>query len=474
VDGADASSTAWSPADEALFRVTGERHAGGLAGRERLVGAPFGLALFPVTLAIALFVDDGRTLDLAPAIALLAAFALTARIEFHTGGGYTVPTQLVFVPMLFAVPAAALPLVVGVGYVLARAPELVRQQRPVERVVGEFANAWYAFAPALVIVAAGATDPSWSSWPVYVAALAAQFAVDALVSFARYALAFGMTVRELLPEIRWAHRVDLLLAPVGLLAAVASRDAPYAWAVLVGVVVLIDAFARERKEFVASQLELANAYRGTALLLGDVVEGDDEYTGRHSRGVALLALDVADHLGLDDSARRDVEFAALLHDVGKVVMPAEIINKPGPLSVEEWSVMRTHTIEGQRMLDRVGGVLTGVGRIVRASHEAWDGSGYPDGLRGRQIPLAARVVSCCDAFNAITTDRPYRRARSLGEAVAELRAQAGSQFDPVVVDALIAVLGDAVMAPGEDVAVEARDIGLERDLRQLAHRHVAA
>jgi HD-GYP domain-containing protein (c-di-GMP phosphodiesterase class II) len=121
-------------------------------------------------------------------------------------------------------------------------------------------------------------------------------------------------------------------------------------------------------------------------------------------------------------------------------VPKEIINKPGPLTEDEWLVIKAHTIEGQRMLDRVGGLLSEVGRIVRSSHEKWDGSGYPDGLVGEQIPVESAIVSCCDAFNAMTTDRSYRAAMSLDEAVDELRRNAGTQFGPAVVDALIGIL----------------------------------
>jgi HD-GYP domain-containing protein (c-di-GMP phosphodiesterase class II) len=103
-------------------------------------------------------------------------------------------------------------------------------------------------------------------------------------------------------------------------------------------------------------------------------------------------------------------------------------------------VMKTHTIEGQRMLDRVGGLLADVGVVVRASHERWDGGGYPDGLRGEAIPLAARIVSACDAYNAMTTDRTYRKALPVEVAARELQANAGTQFDPAVVDALLAVV----------------------------------
>ena len=140
------------------------------------------------------------------------------------------------------------------------------------------------------------------------------------------------------------------------------------------------------------------------------------------------------------TARRNVEFGALLHDVGKIAVPKEIINKPGKLDEREWEIIKTHTIEGQRMLERVGGFMREVGEIVRSSHERWDGGGYPDGLRGAEIPLEARIVSACDAFNAMTTTRSYRRAMSLSEALAELTRGAGTQFDPRVVDALVALM----------------------------------
>ena len=141
-------------------------------------------------------------------------------------------------------------------------------------------------------------------------------------------------------------------------------------------------------------------------------------------------------LALRPAELRNLEFGALLHDVGKITVPKEIINKPGPLNEAEWEIMRRHTIEGQRMLDSVGGVLTRVGEIVRASHEDYDGSGYPDGLAGNAIPIEARICSACDAFSAMTTDRAYRPAMSESEALEELRHCAGTQFDPHVVVAL--------------------------------------
>ena len=176
------------------------------------------------------------------------------------------------------------------------------------------------------------------------------------------------------------------------------------------------------------------------MLLGDVVEADDAYTGSHSRDVVTLVLDVANRMGLGARERRDAEFAALLHDIGKIKVPGEIINKPGKLTDEEWEIMKMHTVEGERLLSQVGGILGNVGRIVRSCHEDWDGTGYPDGLAAEEIPLVARIVRACDAFSAMTTDRSYRKARPVDEAVAELRRCSGTDFDPLVVRALAAAV----------------------------------
>ena len=193
---------------------------------------------------------------------------------------------------------------------------------------------------------------------------------------------------------------------------------------------LLRVFARERSARIDQAIELSAAYRGTAFLLGEVIVADDEYTGEHSYGVIALSLEIADEMGLNEDDRRLVEFGALLHDVGKIAVPKAIVNKPGPLDDDEWAVMRQHTIAGQRMLDKVGGSMTDVGQIVRASHERWDGGGYPDGIAGEDVPLPARIVAVADTFHAITTTRPYRRAQTAEAAIKELRACAGRSSTP--------------------------------------------
>ncbi len=137
-----------------------------------------------------------------------------------------------------------------------------------------------------------------------------------------------------------------------------------------------------------------------------------------------------------------MEFAALLHDVGKIAIPKHIINKPGKLNADEWELVKTHAAEGQRMLARVGGFMMTVGEIVRSHHERWDGCGYPDGLLADAAPLEARIITACDSWSAMRTDRPYRRAMSREAAVEELRRNTGTQFDPRVIAALLAVVDE--------------------------------
>ena len=125
----------------------------------------------------------------------------------------------------------------------------------------------------------------------------------------------------------------------------------------------------------------------------------------------------------------------MLHDVGKIYVPKEILHKPGELDAYEWEVIRNHTIQGERILKQVGGALARVARYVRSSHERYDGRGYPDGLAGDAIPIESRIVSVCDAFSAMTTERPYRHAMPIALALEELHGSAGTQFDPRVVNA---------------------------------------
>ena len=154
--------------------------------------------------------------------------------------------------------------------------------------------------------------------------------------------------------------------------------------------------------------------------------------GQHNDDVATLAVAVCGEIGLGEGDVMAVRRAAELHDVGKLAIPDAILHKPGPLDDQEWEFMRRHTIVGERIVSSATS-LQDVGPLVRSSHERWDGGGYPDGLAGEAIPLGARVIAVCDAYDAMTTTRAYRRAMSEADALAELRRCSGQQFDPRVV-----------------------------------------
>jgi HD-GYP domain-containing protein (c-di-GMP phosphodiesterase class II) len=389
----------------------------------------------------AVFLHQGPHFSWPIAVLYVVLYAIVSRVEFEIGTGAAIPAELILVPMLFALPVGVVPGLVALGLV---AGALANRSNPVsiDRLILLVASATQTLGPTLVLALAGGTPLRWDAWPIYVAALASQFAVEFTAAGLTSVFGHGLRWRTLTGFLAWVFVVDSALAPVGLAIASATRGYD---ALVIGVlplVFLLRHFSLERQRRIDNALELTDAYRGTAFLLGDVVEADDHYTGAHSRHVVELVVAVSEQIGLTATARRDAEFVALLHDVGKIRIPPEIINKDGPLTPDERALIETHTIEGERMLEQVGGLLGHVGRLVRSCHEHWDGNGYPDRLAGEAIPLVARIVSTCDAYSAMTTDRSYRRALSHEDALAELQRCAGTQFDPHVVEILAGVAAD--------------------------------
>jgi putative nucleotidyltransferase with HDIG domain len=418
---------------------------GRMSAAERRGELTVGAGFIAAAAALAVYGGGGMRLSLPVAALYVALVAVAGYVRFDIGAGFTVPTQVVFVPMLFALPAAVVPLLVGLALLLEMGVGVIRGRVPRSRLMTVPGNSWFAIGPALVLVLAGDESPG-GRWGILVLALVAQFIGDFASSALRERICGGITLRELVDEMRQVYLIDVALSPLGLLVAMAIVHREWALFLIGPLFGMMRWFSRDRQARLDQLIELNDAYRGTALVLGDVVEADDGYTGEHSRGVVRLAIDLARELGLDAERRRRVEFAALLHDVGKIAVPKEIINKPGALDDGEWAIIRTHTVEGQRMLERIGGLMSDVGEIVRASHERWDGTGYPDGLAGEEIPFEARIVAACDAFNAMTTNRSYRRAMPERAALEELRDNAGTQFDPRVVAVLERLIGDRVQA----------------------------
>jgi HD-GYP domain-containing protein (c-di-GMP phosphodiesterase class II) len=431
------------PNAEQLHRLYDEQRASALPSRERFTESIATVLLLVACLAIAAL-DDWHAPDLLLLAVFVGLYAAFWQVTFKVASIAATPLQILFVPMWFLFDPALLPVIVAAGQVTGNVVTVLRghgRQRW-GRVVLGVPDAWYAMGPAIVLAAFGTQEARLDQWWIYALAFGAQCAVDAITTLARCLAARGTSPRDQFEGIGWIWMVDGALTPLGFVVALSSDQTPYIALAMAPLAGLLALFAKEREDRIQSALELSSAYRGTARLMGDVLEADDAYTGgEHTQGVVELSLAVGRNIGLSAQQLRTLEFGALLHDIGKLRVPNEIINKPGKLTDEEWAIIKLHPGYGQEMLDRVGGELSHAGRVVRAHHERWDGAGYPDGLAADEIPIEARIITVCDSFSAMTTDRSYRKGMRVEEALAELRRCAGTQFDPLLVDELERVVG---------------------------------
>jgi len=189
----------------------------------------------------------------------------------------------------------------------------------------------------------------------------------------------------------------------------------------------------------ASYEGLEHTFVSTVEALANALEANDEYTSTHARWITDLSLRVGQELGLDERTLKRLELGALLHDIGKIGIPSDVLAKPGRLTAAERKLVQTHPELGERIIAPIDR-LQSVRPIVRHCHERWDGRGYPDGVAGEDIPLESRIIFVCDAYHAMTSDRPYRRRLSHREAVRRLHEASGTQFDPQVVEVALQVL----------------------------------
>jgi hypothetical protein len=409
--------------------------------RERIYAGGLAVVFLAATALLRVALPHhGAPSDVAVMLLLVVLYAVACRCQFETASGHALPIQIVFVAMLFLAPLPAVPLLVALGNLLGRVPDFVTKHFHIDRWLHSFGHATYSIGPVVVLALWAPGPPMLKHAPVYLAALLAQCALGTAEVVAGDKVLHGTPWRETVKGAAWSYWIDALLTPLGYtVAAVAVRE-PLTLLGVAPLFSLLWMFSQERKERLQAAHELNQTYRGTVMVLADVVEADDDYTASHCRSVVELATAAGTQVGLSPAQMQELEIAALLHDVGKIAIPDEILNKPTRLTADEFELMKTHTLEGQALLTRVGGKLARIGEIVRSCHERWDGAGYPDGLMGAEIPLAARIVFCCDAYSAMTTDRPYRRAMSAEAALQELSDNAGTQFDPQIVDCVQAVV----------------------------------
>jgi len=583
-------------AESQLLDEARRRRPRAFRNHEAIAVVAGGTTFLVAAVAFAALTRWGRPFDAAVFVGLTLGFAVLTQLELEVASGSAVPTQLLFVPMLFLLPLPVVPLAVMAAYLCGGVYEAARRRRHPLRIAGLVGCCWYALPPVLVLFVAGRSEsPAWHLWPIYVAAFAAQCAGDFAHSAMHERVAHGIRPRRMLTPLARVYAFDALLAPVALLTAMAALHNPLAALALIPLAAILAVLAGERSTRVEAQLHagqmetIANRdpltqLRNRRQLLADIDEalaeptpsllaildldgfkdlndrfghlagdsllsrvgnrlnticedngarayrlGGDEFCvlsplpelveefldncvaalteagddvhitasygaafmpdeaktataalhladtrlnrekmtryairarpdalllqtlherepglGPHSNSVAELAHEIGQRLGLSHEELANLRQAALLHDIGTIAIPDQILHKTGPLTADERSIIEGHTLIGERILN-ASPALTPLAAIVRSTHEAWDGSGYPDKIAGDAIPLAARIIAVCEAFDAITNDRPYRRKASVAHARQELAREAGRQFDPAIVEIFLGlgVIADA-------------------------------
>ncbi|MGD9676187.1 MAG: HD-GYP domain-containing protein [Candidatus Bipolaricaulia bacterium] len=271
------------------------------------------------------------------------------------------------------------------------------------------------------------------------------WAMLAFICYAAVNLALVTGVVSLTERQRFLHRFlayvrdfsvqYLVLGVLALLLAVLYSQS--IWHMLLAIVPLFLVHLSFR-----SYQRLRSEARKTFERISRILDERDHYTAVHSGDVAELAVQIAQEMGLSETDTEQVEIAARVHDIGKIAVPDSILLKPGPLSDQEWEVMKRHPVVSAELIEGLE-IYSSVAAAVRHEHERWDGSGYPDGLKGEKIPMVARVIAAADIYNALSTNRPYRPAFSREETLRMIEEMQGKDLDPAVADALLAVLRKA-------------------------------
>ncbi|CAA7599523.1 HD/PDEase domain protein [Acididesulfobacillus acetoxydans] len=271
---------------------------------------------------------------------------------------------------------------------------------------------------------------------VYVIATLAHMLVNIAIVTVALGLLQGKSSKAIWSSnIRWAVPNFLTLAPLGLLVALVYQN----YGVL-GLILLVLPLLISRHSF-RLYMDMRQNYLDTVEALVQALEAKDAYTSGHSGRVADLSARMAEALGLSEERTEFIKYAAVLHDVGKIGVSEQVLNKPGRLTDDEWQEVQSHPVVGESIVKKIT-FLFDVGLVIRHHHEHYDGSGYPDRLVGEAIPLESRIIAVADSFDAITSNRSYRKGKSRDEAITELRHVAGTQLDPRLVAILIKILGE--------------------------------
>jgi diguanylate cyclase (GGDEF)-like protein len=343
--------------DEELVGEARARLPTPLSRRDRLTSAALGGSFLATAVAIAVLLPGHRTLAVLPAALLVVCYGVVSRVEFELGPGSAVPTQLVLVPMLFVLPVSFVPLAVAAGYMVGALLDGLDRRRHPQRALALLSYSWHSVGPACVLALFGHDELRWDDWPVYAAALGAQFAFDFASSAAREKLAFGVSPRDLLPFLRWVYTVDALLAPVALLVASVSRGRPVAFVVVLPLVALLALLARDRTRRIDRALELSEAYEGASRVarsdpltgLGNRLAWDEAMAavqaGAADGPFSVIMLDL-DGLKLANDTRGHAFGDRLLRSLGEVVRESvRAHDQVARLGGDELGVLMTATDE---------------------------------------------------------------------------------------------------------------------------------
>ncbi len=359
-----------------------------------------------------------------------------------------VDTSLLYaVILLFPPPLAAIILLISnmLGHVINHAPKIDLVINAGIIVVVSSLTQWVytAFGGKIPFVWEGV----WTLVPLGVAAVTQAFSERLLVAVA-FSLYFGARMWGFFVNLwQGAIKEEIALYLLGLLTVMVVEVHP--WGLLLTAIPVALVYLSLR-----NSLRLQVLTRDAVEKMADVIDRRDPYTAGHSIRVAELAARIATEMGLPWEEVETIKAAARVHDLGKIEIDSIVLNKPGRLDDREWELMQRHPIVGAEIISRFPEFARGAD-YIRYHHERWDGKGYPYGLRGEEIPLGARIIAVADSYDAMTTDRPYRRALSRDVVMAELKRGAGVQWDPAVVAAFLRILGDDSPGQSEDAVAVA-------------------
>jgi HD domain len=420
------------------------RLAAPMEDRESVVVGSLALGYLAAAAVLLLVLPAGRELEPLVVVALFAAYVGVSRIRFEVGAGYVSAEQLVFVPLLFLVPLPLVLLLVPVAFALSDLPDILAGRAHRDRWMNALADSWYVLGSVSVLglLAPGAPSPELA--PVYAAALAAQVGLGTGAALVREYFVGRLALRDELRSAAAAYQLDVLLSPVGFaIACAATAWGPLALASLLPAALATLALSRAHSARCDRLVAEHEAYWRRFLADARRLElcGQDSVSSDW-RSAPELALAVGAELGLPTAERTELAQAAQAAARSAALRDARAERRA--LVAEHMLRLAAAVIEGRLCRAGAGDLVPELGLerlrrqadVVRLSRERYDGSGRPDGLRGEAIPLAARVIACCDAYSAMTSGRPHRTPMSGEIALEELRRGAGSRFDPEVVGAL--------------------------------------